>query len=1089
MADETNTTTTTTTSTVLDAGKDKDGQSKTLAKEDLSRMEGTYGKEVIGKLKKLKVCIIGLRGVGIETAKNLILAGPELVDIHDDAKCEIADLGCNFYLSQDDIERGTSRAQACLPKLQKLNPNVDIKQHSGHFEPAHLDKYDVVVCCDDRLPEQALKDFNDHCRNHKPRAIVFMVAHIQGATGSVFTDFGPSHTILDSDGEPTRTLIVDSILNNQENGMVTIDGKRHLLADGDHVRFSEVIMVDSKELSEDVTYGQDDKISDINQIHVIKSTKNPKSFKIGNTQLLGEYQGGGVITQIKVPKKVTFNSFEDELKSPSIIDSYMDFSKLFNGRSSQLHFARLALYEFLAKHDRVPNYHSEEDAKQVIDLANEINERHKKFNEKPEARKAIVVDAIDEKVMRNVSFYAKAELSPMAALFGGILAQEIIKHTGKYTPINQWLHFDAFEILEEKVPEDASHKEASRYEHQIAMFGKKWQEEFEKKNVFVVGCGALGCEYLKMIAMTGLGTKGKVTCTDDDTIELSNLSRQFLFRREHVNKEKSVSASEAVRVMNPDLKNSLDARNIRVEPKTENVFNDKFWNSLDFVVNALDNIHARKYIDGKCVIYSKPLFESGTLGTKANNVVCLPHESPSYSEGAVSGEGQGIAKCTLRNFPSLILHCIEWAREMFDEWFIEGPDIVSSFIKDKNAFFDKVDANPMEALTKYKLTQKWVGLATDPSVKKCVDEVMGTFLTYFRDKIKNLTHHFPENARVTQKETNADLGPFWHGHKRFPQAAEWNAEKDVYITFVYHSANILANQVFNLPVIDKATIKKMCADYVAPEWKLSEESIDVDEDKDEEEEKEPTEVAADDLELAKKVKEELKAIDVTNLKLKAADFEKDDAKNHHIDVITSATNLRAWNYKIPETTAAKCRMIAGRIIPAIATTTACITGFIGLEIFKQCRGVDVGAYRMTSLNLAVNSITMELLPDPIKTVSKKDAAGFETKAVPEGYTTWDFIDIDEPDLTLGEFIDHFKKKHHGCTLTLLGSGEKVYYNDDADDNEDKLTKKLIDIVTEINGQKIFPEDRNYVIFEAVSVTTAPPEEEDGETPKIKWRFK
>jgi len=1085
MADHTNTSTTTSTGTVV---LTEGTQSKTLATEDLSRMEGTYGKEVIGKLKKLKVCIIGLRGVGIETAKNLILAGPELVDIHDDAKCEIADLGCNFYLTQDDIERGTSRAQACLPKLQKLNPNVDIKQHSGHFEPAHLDKYDVVVCCDDRLPEQALKDFNDHCRNHKPRAIVFMVAHIQGATGSVFTDFGPSHTILDGDGEPTRTLIVDSILNNQENGTVTIDGKRHLLSDGDHVRFSEVIMKDSKELSEDVTYGQDDKISDINQIHVVKSGRNPKSFTIGNTQGLGEYKGGGIITQVKVAKKVTFNSFEDELKSPSIIDSYMDFTK-FDGRAQQLHFARLALYEFLAKHDRVPNYHSEEDAKQVIDLANEINERHKKFNEKPEARKAIVVETIDEKVMRNVSFYAKAELSPMAALFGGILAQEIIKHTGKYTPINQWLHFDAFEILEEKVPEDASHKEASRYEHQIAMFGKKWQEDFEKKNVFVVGCGALGCEYLKMIAMTGLGTKGKVTCTDDDTIELSNLSRQFLFRREHVNKEKSVSASEAVRDMNPDLKNSLDARNIRVETKTENVFNDKFWNSLDFVVNALDNIHARKYIDGKCVIYSKPLFESGTLGTKANNVVCLPHKSPSYSEGAVSGEGQGIAKCTLRNFPSLILHCIEWAREMFDEWFIEGPDILNAFVKDKNVFFEKTDSNPMEALTKYNLTKKWVGLATDPSVKKCVTEVLDTFLTYFRDKIKNLTHHFPEDARVTQKETEADLGPFWHGHKRFPQAAEWNAEKDVYITFVYHSANILAKQVFNLPdVVDKETIKKMCAEYTAEEWKLSEDAIDVDEDKDEEEEKDPGEAKADDLELAKKVKEELKGVDVKNLKVKAADFEKDDANNHHIDVITSATNLRAWNYKIPETTAAKCRMVAGRIIPAIATTTACITGFIGLEIFKQCRKeVALEAYRMTSINLAVNSITMELLPDPIKVKSKTDVAGFATKAIPEGFTTWDFINIDEPDLTLKEFIDHFKKKHHDCTLTLLGSVDKVYYNDDDTDNAEKLKLKLIDIVEKVNGEPIYPEDRNYVIFDAVAVTNA--DDDDGETPKIKWKFK
>merc|ERR1719188_2117003 len=129
----------------------------------------------------------------------------------------------------------------------------------------------------------------------------------------------------------------------------------------------------------------------------------------------------------------------------------MDFSKTFSGRNQQLHFARMALYEFLAKHDRVPNYHSEEDAKQLIELAREINERHKKHNEKPEGKKAIVVEEVDEKVMRNVSYYAKCEISPMAALFG--------------------------EILADTVPEDAKSavgKDSSRYEHQIAMFGRKW---------------------------------------------------------------------------------------------------------------------------------------------------------------------------------------------------------------------------------------------------------------------------------------------------------------------------------------------------------------------------------------------------------------------------------------------------------------------------------------------------------------------------------------------------------------------------------------------------------------------------------------
>jgi len=65
-----------------------------------------------------------------------------------------------------------------------------------------------------------------------------------------------------------------------------------------------------------------------------------------------------------------------------------------------------------------------------------------------------------------------------------------------------------------------------------------------------------------------------------------------------------------------------------------------------------------------------------------------------------------------------------------------------------------------------------------------------------------------------------------------------------------------------------------------------------------------------------------------------ADFEKDDDSNFHIDFIHASANLRARNYKIEESDHQKTKMIAGKIIPAIATTTAMITGAVSAEIFK-----------------------------------------------------------------------------------------------------------------------------------------------------------
>ena len=90
-----------------------------------SRQIGTYGIETMRKLQSLKFLILGLRGNGIEVAKNIILSGVKKVSIYDTNLVSINDLGSNFYLEEKDINQ--RRDESVLQKLIELNPYTEIE--------------------------------------------------------------------------------------------------------------------------------------------------------------------------------------------------------------------------------------------------------------------------------------------------------------------------------------------------------------------------------------------------------------------------------------------------------------------------------------------------------------------------------------------------------------------------------------------------------------------------------------------------------------------------------------------------------------------------------------------------------------------------------------------------------------------------------------------------------------------------------------------------------------------------------------------------------------------------------------------------
>ena len=110
-----------------------------------------------------------------------------------------------------------------------------------------------------------------------------------------------------------------------------------------------------------------------------------------------------------------------------------------------------------------------------------------------------------ERIVLHLASGAKAILSPMCAALGGIVGQEVLKAcSGKFSPINGFFFLDADETLpDELLPADevAAQNNGTRYDSQIACYGKDIQQKLLDFNYFIVGAGAIGCEMLKNWAL------------------------------------------------------------------------------------------------------------------------------------------------------------------------------------------------------------------------------------------------------------------------------------------------------------------------------------------------------------------------------------------------------------------------------------------------------------------------------------------------------------------------------------------------------------------------------------------------------------
>ena len=913
-----------------------------------SRQIYTYGYETMKNLSKLKVLIFGLRGLGMEIAKNLILSGPKEIYLYDKNIITIFDLGSGYYFSEEKVNK-FCRDEGCIDQLSKLNSFVEVKILNDDIITALNNNAFNIIIITELLEEEKLYQINEICRKNN---IGFIYGCTLGLIGFIFVDFGNDFYILNKYGREPKTFYINNI-TNEENAVITVDPasiQDKFLSNDSYIIISEV-----KGMSE---------INKNTPIKVIAIDNNKISINI-NTSCFNKYINGGIIKEYFQREEKNYQSLKYNLENP--ICNIEDFKE--DENTCQRHSLIVGIHKYFNKYKFLPEFNNLNQANEVFQFSKEYFERKKLEQNELFLEK----ENLDEDICINLSKWLRAELPPYCNFFGGIMSQEVVKYTGKYIPLEQWAWFDFYDTVR-NIKNTNRNLLNSRYDEQIAIYGLDTQKKLNNLNIFMIGAGALGCEYLKLFSMMGIANNKnkKITVTDNDNIEISNLNRQFLFKKEHLGKSKSKIACEEIKKMNKNF--NCEAHQNLVNEDTEIIYDENFWKSQDIIINAVDNNEARKYIDYNCTLFNKILIDSGTEGTKANSQIIIPYKTKSYNDTHTSEKRENIPMCTLRLFPSNIQQCIEWAKDKFNEYFLEDIKNLQNFINEPLEYLNKIkdDKNKTEILSKMKTLLE---IKSENNIGKCVELGKNIFLKLFNLDIQKIIDLFPQDFK------NEDNTYFWSGSKKFPRVISINTEKEYSKKFIIYYAKILLNAL-NIKCRPYLDLNEF---YENHRYYTSKNEINLENKL---------------LDLSRKVK-------INSLHPEI--FEKDIDSNNHINFIHICSNLRAKNYSIEECDRLKTKLIAGKIIPAVSSTTSAITGFASSHIYALFYNDDINLLKDIRFNIATNSYFVLNPPEVVGTTDIQGKRGL-ILSIPKNWTCWDHIEIQGPK-TIRQFFEYVKDKY------------------------------------------------------------------------------
>ncbi|KAG4077203.1 hypothetical protein HA402_016190 [Bradysia odoriphaga] len=429
------------------------------------------------------------------------------------------------------------------------------------------------------------------------------------------------------------------------------------------------------------------------------------------------------------------------------------------------------------------------------------------------------------------------------------------------------------------------------------VFEENLQKKIVDSKILVVGAGGIGCEVLKNLVLSGFPD---IEIIDLDTIDVSNLNRQFLFHKEHVGKSKAEVARKSALSFNP---------NVQIKAYHDSILSTdygvSFYKRFNVVLNALDNRQARNHVNRMCLTADVPLIESGTAGYNGQIELIKKGLSQCY-ECKPKPTQKTFPGCTIRNTPSEPIHCIVWAKHLFNQLFGESnaDEEVSPDTADPEAGAEAgkealaAESNE-EGNVERTSTRTWA-IANDYNPEKIFNKL-------FNEDIKYLL----------------SMETLWKTRKA-PQPKQWGD---------FTEAGSSETPVDSTQSRDqKIWTVEECAEVFAT-------SINF-------------------------LKEEFKKLAEGDHLV----WDKDD--KYAMDFVAACANIRSNVFGITQKSRFEIKSMAGNIIPAIATTNAITAGIVVMHTFKvlqelydQCQSVYI-RLRLTGRNKLFDPDKVMIPPNP-----------------------------------------------------------------------------------------------------------------------------